>query len=63
MSFDRWDWRAREHATNLIHGIKSTRSSATTWCERHIIVKWTNWTEMPPLATITCLRCVEAMIK
>lgn len=57
MATANWDWKAREHATGLIHGIKSTPNSATTWCERHIIVKWENWTEMPASAIISCIRC------
>jgi hypothetical protein len=56
--YGRWEWRAREHATGLIHGLSSSRSDAVTWCKRHIVVRWDNWTEMPSSAVVNCIYCV-----
>ena len=53
-----WDWKARQHATNIIHGLTSSRDSAITWCGQHIVVRWDNWTEMPTTAVVTCVYCV-----
>lgn len=55
--YGRWDWKAREHATSLIHGLSSNTQSALTWCGQHIIVRWDNWTEMPTSAVVTCIHC------
>jgi hypothetical protein len=57
----RWDWKAREHATGLIHGIWSSNDSAITWCSRHIVVRWDNWTEMPLSAIVNCVYCALKM--
>jgi len=55
-----WNWKAREHATGLIHGLKSSKNDAITWCERHIVVQWDYWTEMPTTAIITCIYCMTS---
>lgn len=59
----RWDWKAREHATGVIHGMSSSKDSAITWCGRYIVVRWDNWTEMPTATAVTCVACLACYVE
>lgn len=55
-------WKVKDKATGLNHHVRTSLSpsTATTFCKRPLTVDWTELTEMPSTAVVTCLECVAS---